>query len=228
MKICTIIIPILNEEKLLKEKLRSFRAPREFNICFVDGGSKDQSLSLIAEYLIDKEGVLLKGEFKNPSIGKGILLGLTKTETDYVLLYPFDCVVSEEQLELLLTFLKRGLVWGGFQKTYSSKKLFYKLYSFLQNKIRTGLFHHFVWTNLIFGKTMTIKKSLSDEGFLEDVLLSDRLKKKSHPFFIQDPIIVSERKYRNRSFKRASLNFLIIMLYRLRFRTIGELKELYR
>ncbi len=230
MELLTIIIPVFNEEKVLPKALELLSFLKSSEIIFVDSGSSDSSVSLIEDFIGEKScgWRVVKESFDSPSIGKAVSKGVNLAETEYVLILPVDCFLSINAFKELGYYLKRGFSWGGFEKVYTSKTLLKGLYASLQNVIRTRLFRNLVWTNGFFGKRRLLETNLSTKGFLEDVELSDRLKKESLPIILAEKIEVSDRKYQGRVLKRIFLNLSILFLYRLKLKSVEELRELYQ
>ena len=189
----TLIIPILNEQDELPKLFKRLNIYHsDFRIIFCDAGSKDNSLSLLTNFCQNNPNTtLLTEKMEKPSILKTILLAQDKILTEYTLIHPVD--ISIDQLDLLITSNFDYMV---FFKKYESNKLFFKIQALFLNWIDLNIKHNFVWTNALTLRTALLKElKLFKIGFLEDVVISDHLKKNYQIKINRSKVSISTRRY---------------------------------
>ena len=116
-----------------------------------------------------------------------------------------------------------------FFKKYDPAPILLKWQELALNYIRVNLMKSFVWTNCPVIRTDVLTPlSQNSEGFLEDVILSDQLKENRSSLIIKDSVTISSRRYeKDGVFKRFIGNLYIMILYRLKLKSIHELKVMY-
>ena len=234
-----VIVPILNEEIILAQQLdclyqqiQSCQFADRIEVFLSDGGSTDKSRQIALEKAKTYHWQIRYKKLLNPSVAKTVALVFPDIDRPYCLVLPVDCELGSNGFNRFFLALDQGQIFdsGGFYKSYERKRNLMAYYAGLQNSIRTGWFKNLVWTNGMFFKTNLVK-SMEFEGlggFLEDVQISDRLKKTKQVFF-KEKILVSPRLYYRRNpLGRILINALILFLYRTDFWSIPELKALYQ
>lgn len=215
-----VIIPVLNEEEILKsDKFRQYLKTIPFKVSFVDSNSTDSSLSIIES--LGFEYFRYEG---SKSIYGAIHFVASYLVEENIVILPADCQVDLTQLKSLSG---KAFLWGGFLKKYDQSNLFINMYLFLQNRFRTQAFNNLVWTNVIFCKKSAFLDNGRAEGFLEDVILSDALRRVERPIILNGPCICSFRKYNGLFLKRLYVNLKIMFYFRFKLKTIKELKSIY-
>lgn len=219
----TILVPILNEESqlpLLFKTLKNY--PSEYPILICDGGSKDSSLKLIRESGFN----YICKQLDNPSILKTIHIGIEQIKSPYTLIHPVDIVASKALTDLQMM----GEDYGFFPKRYDTGETLLTIQSILLNKVRSRLFHKFVWTNCPYFKTNLLKSFIPNEvGFLEDIKICDYLRKNSFRTRVQqEKVIVSSRRYkRSGLINQMMRNYFIMLAFRTGLRDMQKLKTVY-
>lgn len=215
----SIIIPVLNEAAIVAESLREVPLG-DWEVIVVDGGSRDGTVDL-ARAVCEARGLkLVAATLESPSVGRTVAAGVPYSSGETLLVLPCDCRLSREAIAQV-----EGARCGGFAKTYFPAHWSMMAYAFLQNLMRSRWRRHLVWTNGIFFPRAT---PIPQTGFLEDVLLSDALRKEEGWRWIPIPILVSARRYfPRRAPQRMALNFSILALFRLGVKDFTRLKRLY-
>ena len=233
----TIIVPVLNEREIIKESLiglaSSLKGCHRCDQCevvVVDAGSTDGTDCVARAYCEVRGWCFTGGRLTDPSIGKTIQLGLMQASGDYVLLLPCDCRISSAGMrELMEACSQQGQDYGGFYKVYVPDSFGLRVYASLQNLLRTALLKNLVWTNGIWFRRSLVKaEKLPCGGFLEDVQLSDLLKRQFQIQLLSAPIEVSARRYTAGSLRRILINLVVIGLYRVGFRDVRRLRRFYQ
>jgi len=215
-----IIIPVLNEQVVVQSvEFNDYIKSLSFPVTFVDSQSTDNTYEIL--YNNNYEIFKCKEE---RSIAAPVIFAASQASEENIIVLPVDCRVSNEEL---LSLSSHEFKWGGFLKKYNASGVIISLYLFIQNTIRTKLLKNLVWTNAMFFKRELFLDKARIFGFLEDVYLSDELKKISSPLILDGPVIASFRRYESRFLKRFCVNLKIMVLYRLKIKSISELKEIY-
>jgi rSAM/selenodomain-associated transferase 2 len=135
LKHVSVIIPTLNEEKILPDLFKNLQAldPQPLEIIFVDGHSKDETSCMI----MDRGYNLVK------SIGKGRSLqmneGAYRARGDHMVFLHADTVVPENLVEIVnATLANRNISLGGFTSIMQGGKKVRRFISF-QNYLKTYL-----------------------------------------------------------------------------------------
>lgn len=238
----TLIIPVLNEERIIKrfcENLESLSKDykktfnEELEVIFCDPGSKDKTLKIINEFRAASPWKLVSENLDNPTITRTIRTSLNFVSNELIIILPVDCLITKASL-MEARGIDNSFFYGAFPKNFTPTTWFMNQYSHLQNKIRLQILKNMVWTNCI-----VIRKELVEDPmifqtaeFLEDVILSDNLKSQYSIHIFNNPVFVSSRKYSPEisflnSFVQILINFSIILLYRLGYKDLHKLRKLY-
>jgi glycosyltransferase involved in cell wall biosynthesis len=243
-KLC-ILIPVLNEVKLIDNALEqlSKQIDSQIQVVVSDPGSTDGSIEKIEQITQNRsQWMFINSHICAPSIAKTVVQAIPLVQAPLCLILPIDCSMTQINLkEFIEQSRAADADYGCFYKTYHHTSYLLRPYAGIQNLFRTRWLKNMVWTNGIWLKTSILKnpRTWSTPGFLEDVILSDHLKKYKAKIY-SSPIRVSARLYqRDRIIKRIVINAFIISLYRLslwmnclpgmkQWPTIEELRKLYR
>lgn len=237
MNSLSIIVPVLNEQKILENSLNKLKTVvtnldiLEFwiDVVISDGGSRDGSREIAEKFANANDWKFVTRSLKRPSVAKTVKLGLDMVESDYVMVLPIDCELT---IDCLSELRHLECDYGGFRKKYRPSTFALKLYAHAQNIIRTLCFKNLVWTNVIFAKRECwCEPDIFVVGtFLEDVLFSDNLKRKKKDFLMAHAVVyVSSRRYFEKNpILRVLLNGLIMLLFRLGIKDEGLLKKIYK
>jgi len=228
----TIIIPILNEEKVLPsllEKIATYSL--SINLIFCDGGSSDGGLDILKNFKnkSNRSNIeILSENLEAPSIIKTLNLARDAIKTDYVLLHPVDADCTSVLIGFNVLIQKRSEVIIFFKK-YSPSTALLHLQELVLNNIRVRIFKKFVWTNCPALRSDIFLEILKhDHGFLEDVITSEYLRSLYTPQICTKSVVISSRRYqKDGTLKRVLSNLLILFLYQFNLKTIAELKVMY-
>lgn len=122
LPLISIIIPVYNVEKYLRDCLDSIQAQTYSNfecIC-VNNGDEDDSISILEEYAKKDNRFIVIDDPKISSVGKARNVGILKAKGDYITFLDSDDFMFTQNLEYLLTFLTTyqvDIVCGSFIPT---------------------------------------------------------------------------------------------------------------
>ena len=187
----TIVIPVLNEARILPARLEALQFVRSRNVelIVVDGGSTDDSLE-IARPLCDR---MLKAPAGR---AKQMNEGARHASSEWLLFLHADTRLEEEAFEALLEALSDEPDWGWFDVRIEGKHPLLRLTAAMMNA-RAGL------TKVATGdQGLFIKKALFDavEGFpdmplMEDVALSKVLRDIAKSTVVRTPLATAGRRW---------------------------------
>lgn len=205
----SIIIPVLNEEKIIDKLLQYLEAvcpnSNKIEILVVDGGSNDNTVS-IARKSNTKLFFSEKGRAKQLNTGaknaKGDVLYFLHADT-----YP----PKNYHTQIKLAF-NQGFESGCFRMQFDSKNLFLRFFGFLTR------FNFLICRggdqSLFVSKGLFEKTGGFNEEYViyEDVELISRLYKQSRFKILPHTVITSARKYRKKGWLKLQYHFGIIHL----------------
>ena len=183
-----VIVPVLNEAAMLKQRLDYFKQLSEMTECvFVDGGSSDNSV----EFLTSHDFTVLDSEIQF-SRGGQIATGIKYvTQTD-ICIHHIDTELADSGVLLIQRALETH-DWGRFDIKIDSPQWIYRVIERFMNwrsqltKIATG-------DQCIFAKRALLTEcALCDYPLMEDIYLSSHLRKLSPPRCISEPVWTSAR-----------------------------------
>jgi dolichol-phosphate hexosyltransferase len=103
----SVIVPVYNEEKTVKELLtRLVKIPQVSQVVVVDDFSSDGSVQEIAK--VKNSKILLVQHSKNQGKGKAIQTALEKVKGEYVLIQDADMEYDPQDIPLLVEPIKQG------------------------------------------------------------------------------------------------------------------------
>ena len=188
----SIVIPILNEESKIKDNLSYFDLLRKnCELIFVDGGSKDCTVSLLKN---NNQNVIT-----SPYVGRGAQLSFGAENTNkfskYLLFLHVDSRLPDNFMELINDHLNNH-EWGRFNTKLDSNKFICKVITCSMNLrshitgIATGDQAIFVAKNSYLEHINAMK----NHPIMEDIYLSKILKKKhGYPAVIKSHVTTSAR-----------------------------------
>lgn len=186
----SIIIPVINEAKVLRNSLSRINLTSDEELIVVDGGSTDETLSIAKEFT-DKVFSAQTGRASVMNYGAG------KAEGEILLFLHADCVLPDQAFKIIReTLNERGIVAGGFYITIDQPGPSFRLIEYMAN-VRASLM------SLVYGdQGMFLRKEAFDRvgGFtdmplMEDIEISRKLSRLGSIAFVKTPVSVSARRW---------------------------------
>ena len=218
----SVIIPILNEAKILGKTLSQLQpelGPHELII--VDGGSSDSSVCIAEQY-----GEVLTSV---PGRAKQLNAGAAAATGDILLFLHADVWLETGALAAVEAALSAGYIGGGFRQKIDGKCILYRLIEIAGN-IRGKYLKVFYGDSGIFLPRPTFEKigGFPDVPILEEMEFSKGLRKLGKTTLIGPHIHLSARRWEAKGIIRTTVNnWLITFLYFLKF-SPSQLAKLYR
>ena len=204
----SFIIPVLNENLFFTKQHLYLQAllNQGHEIIIVDGGSKEDA-HLAAEKLGCK--------FIQTKASRGFQQhsGANESSNDILVFLHADTILPLKATSLIDQALNQSSAnWGRFNVAFTNKSLTFKVIAWFMNK-RSCL------TGIVTGdQTLFIRRStyfdaggFEDQPLMEDVELSQRLKKHSKPICINETVLTSSRKW-----EQQGVLTTILLMWRLR------------
>jgi rSAM/selenodomain-associated transferase 2 len=186
----TVIIPVLNEEKIIPQSLLALENAGDYELIVVDGGSEDMTVPVAREFT-DKVFVTKRGR------GCQMNFGAERASGDVLLFLHVDCRLPENGFTLIRDVISdEGVSAGAFDLSIDHPALRYRIMEAGAN-LRSRL------TSIPYGdQGMFMRRDVferlggfSDIPIMEDVELSLRLKNLGKIAFIRPPIKTSPRRW---------------------------------
>lgn len=192
----------------------------------VDGNSRDGTCELIR---CEFPSVHC---FETPYPDRALQMntGALEAQSDVFLFVHADMRLPDRAIELVQEKIEQGYIGGGFRKKYEPANLLLGIYEFFLNTFYLGLMHCLVGTNAIFVRRDVFESlnGFPEVSLLEDMIFSDGIREKGRIAIIEEPVVVSSRRYLERGVLRQILkNARILLGYKLLKESPEDLRERY-
>ena len=221
----SIIIPVLNEERLLaesKERLASLLKDGH-EVLVVDGGSRDDSVNTA-------RALGCRVFCTRASRGHQLACGANHSRNDVLLFLHADTLLPPRAAKVIVEALAGpGQLWGRFDVRFSNPHRVLRLIAWFMNK-RSCL------TGIVTGDhALFIKRELyfscggyMDIPIMEDVELCRRLKKSAPPVCLSEKVVTSSRRWEQNGILKTVLTMWLLRLMFFMGRSPARLARLYR
>jgi len=213
-----VIVPVLNEVARLPATLASLDAGgAAHETIVVDGGSRDGSAELVAA--LDERDVVLERLAESAPRAAALNRGAARARGRVLLFLHADCRLPPGALAAARDAVAAGAVGGGFLKRYRPSGPLLALNLLWLNRVRTLRQRALVGTNAMFCERRFFESigGFPEVALLEDVMLSDAMRRGGRVAILPGPVLVSARKYRAGGGLTSTLRNAEIML---RFRLL--------
>ena len=204
----SVIIPVLNEAKLLEKTLSQLQPElKSHELIVVDGGSTDASVGIAEKYgkVITSE----RGRAKQLNAGAAVATG------DILIFLHADIWLESGALAAVVSALSSGYVGGGFRQKIDGKCFLYRLIEIAGN-MRGKYLKVFYGDSGIFLTRTDFEEigGFPDVPILEEMKFSKRLRQLGKTTLLTPYIHISARRWEARGIVRTTLNnWLITLLY---------------
>jgi rSAM/selenodomain-associated transferase 2 len=207
LQVISVIIPVLNEEKALPATLqRLFSQSGNFEVLVIDGGSTDNTLSLI------KADDRIQLHSSRTGRARQMNHGARHAQGEWLLFLHADTLLPGNALTALAQ-LPDTVLAGGFLHRFSGTQRGLRLISWLHN-LRCRC------TRVFYGdQAMFIRRSLftelggfPDEPVLEDLLLGEQIASVTSPVTLDSYVITDSRKFEQSGIWLSLLRVILIQL----------------
>ncbi len=228
----SIIVPVLNEERLIRGCLEKIgELDGDFEVIVVDGGSTDGTVQMAGFF--ERAGSRPVRVMTQIPGGRASQMnaGARSADGEVLLFLHADGELGRSALKSIERCLDNSdVVGGGFYKKYFPENTILKLYRIMLNGIRTRLMKNLVGTNAMFLRRKIFFElgGFPEVELLEDVMLSDRMKNRGRVASLLPHTITSARRYHQSGiWHRIWIAFKIMFLYRCMQVSPAELRRIY-
>ncbi len=204
----SIIIPILNEAKILDKTLSQLQPELErHELIIVDGGSSDNSVCIAEKY--GKVLTSARGRAKQLNAGAVAATG------DILIFLHADIWLESGALAAVESALSSGYIGGGFHQKIDGKCILYRMIE-IAGDLRGKYLKVFYGDSGIFLARADFEKigGFPDVPILEEMEFSKGLRKLGKTMLIVPHIHLSARRWEAKGIVRTTLNnWLITLLY---------------
>ena len=204
----SVIIPILNEAKILEKTLSQLQPELgSHELIVVDGGSTDASVRIAESY--GKVVVSERGRAKQLNTGATVATG------DILIFLHADIWLEPGALTAVATAISSGYVGGGFRQKIDGKNILYRLIE-IAGDIRGRSLKVFYGDSGIFLARTAFQKigGFPAVPILEEMEFSKGLRQLGKTTLLAPYIHISARRWEARGIVRTTLNnWLITLLY---------------
>lgn len=218
----SVIIPVLNEAKILDKTLSQLKPGLEgHELIVVDGGSTDNSACIAKKYgrVISSE----RGRAKQLNTGANAANG------DILIFLHADVWLEKGAFKAVEAALSSGCVGGGFLQKIDGKSLLYRLIEFSAN-MRGKYLKTFYGDSGIFVRQTDFHNigGFPIVPIMEEIGFSKELRRLGKTKMIKPHIHISARRWERKGIVRTTAkNWLITILYYMGF-SLDRLAKLYR
>lgn len=214
-----IIIPILNEARVLPELIEQLAQQSFDEIILVDGGSDDGSAAIAENELSKHTGKSSCLIIHSPR-GRATQMnrGAAKAKSQVLLFLHADTHLPAQAAHLISQALSNGYCWGHFDVHLNGENFSYRVIEFAMN-LRSRVSGIATGDQCIFVKRDIFEQlgGYAPIPLMEDIELSKRLKRLQRPARIQDAVHTSTRRWENKGIIRTTLTMWALrLLYWLR------------
>ncbi len=218
----SVIIPILNEARVLEKTLSRLQPELEnHELIVVDGGSTDASVSIAEKY-----GKVIKSERGR---AKQLNAGAAAAEGDILLFLHADVWLESGAFKSVESALSSGYVGGGFLQKIDGKSILYRIIEFIAD-MRGKYLKVFYGDSGIFVSKTDFKRigGFPQVPIMEEMGFSTELCRLGKTKMVKPRIHISARRWeKNGIIRTTAINWLITFLYFLGF-SLERLAKLYR
>ncbi|MBI5741742.1 MAG: TIGR04283 family arsenosugar biosynthesis glycosyltransferase [Nitrospirae bacterium] len=188
----SVIVPVLNEAKTLRNYLSMLAISECEELIVIDGGSSDDTMAVAGEFT---EKVFPAGTGRASAMN----FGATKSSGDILLFLHADCILPEDAFTIIRETLRDASVAAGaFELAVEHPGIPFRL-------IEMGTNLRARAASLLYGdQGMFLRKAVferiggfADIPLMEDLEISWRLKSSGRIVFVKPPIKASPRRWLN-------------------------------
>ncbi len=185
----SIVIPVYNEERIIKRILDSFTYNDKIEVIIADGGSSDKTVEFAQQYPIK---LIQCGKNRAIQMNEGAKI----SRGNILLFLHADCSIENDSLKEIIKALNNSYIGGCLSQKIDSPKLIYRFIE-VSGNIRARLFKIFYGDQAIFVRRDIFLrvKGFDNVDLFEDVLFSKKIKKIGRVCVLNDKLYASCRRW---------------------------------
>lgn len=204
----SIIMPVLQEAGMLRERLDELRANDPWHeIIIVDGGSFDATAALARGWAADEAGDRVQVLESASGRARQMNTGAAQATGDVLLFLHADTRLPQGALALVRSALHTGAAWGRFDVRIDARGQIFRVIERAMN-LRSALSGLATGDQAIFVRADVFRMlgGYAPIALMEDIELCTRLKWLGRPVRIREPALTSDRRWRSRGVLRTILS----------------------
>ncbi|NOZ09555.1 MAG: glycosyltransferase family 2 protein [Gammaproteobacteria bacterium] len=209
-----VIVPILNEARVLKKLIAQLVQQGFGEIILVDGGSKDGSAT-IADNELAKHAGKSSGLIIHSPRGRATQMnrGAAEAKAQVLLFLHADTFLPTQATHLINRALSNKRCWGHFNVRLNGKNILYRIIEFTMN-LRSRISGIATGDQCIFVERKIFNRlgGYTTIPIMEDIEFSKRLKTLGRPARINDTVLTSTRRWSSRGIIRTILTMWTLRL----------------
>jgi len=218
-----MIIPVYDEAKNLSQTLDCIKNLDVDELLFSDGGSTDETCSLLkSKNITYVQGALGRGQQMN--------LASRYCKSDILIFIHADTAISSSDIELVKKAMQdKSIVGGRFDIRLSGKGFAFRVIEFMIN-IRSRMTGISTGDQCQFVRRSVFEKmgGFPEQGLMEDVAFSKQLKRHGKIACLKNKVVTSSRRWEKHGIIKT-----VILMWKLRFlywlgKSPEKLAEMYR
>ncbi|MEK7280069.1 MAG: TIGR04283 family arsenosugar biosynthesis glycosyltransferase [Nitrospirota bacterium] len=185
----SVIMPVLNEEEIIEDTIRSLNDPR-LELIVVDGGSRDKTASIVSRY----KARLIPSM---PGRGRQMNHGARCSTRDILLFLHGDAKITENGIDAMLNAMEDPLIIGGaFRLAIDSRSPCLSFVALWAN-MRSIIFGLPYGDQGIFVRRSAFEEigGYQDVPIMEDLEFIRRLKRRGKITIMRESVSVSSRRW---------------------------------
>lgn len=217
----SIIIPVYNEERIIRKVLGGLQYGDSIEVIVVDGGSRDRTVEFAAQY-----PVKVIQSIKNRAVQMN--KGAEASSGDMLLFLHADCLLEEGSLKAIQDSLRDGYDGGCLCQRINSTNFIFRCIE-ASGSLRAKCLKVFYGDQAIFvRKDIFLKVGGFDNiPLFEDILFSKKIKKEGKTMVLNKKVFVSPRRWEENGIVKATfINWLLTFGFLLNV-PYDRLKKLY-
>ncbi|MBI3008197.1 MAG: TIGR04283 family arsenosugar biosynthesis glycosyltransferase [Candidatus Omnitrophica bacterium] len=218
----SIIIPVYNEEKIIRKILGTLPYSDNIEVIIVDGGSSDRTIEFAGQYPV-KVVQSIKNRAVQMNKGAEMACG------DILLFLHADCLLEKGSIEAIQDILKDGYGGGCLCQRINSTNFIFRCIE-ASGSLRAKCLKIFYGDQAIFVRRDIFFKlgGFDQVPLFEDVLFSKKIKKEVKTKMLNKHVFVSPRRWEeNGIIKTTFINWLLTLGFLLNV-PYDRLKKLYQ
>ena len=204
----SVVIPVLNEEKVIERNLRDLNKNLITETIVSDGGSNDDTVVIASRFA--------KVVHSNPGRGAQMNFGAKAATCDILLFLHADTILPDQWRDRILSSMAdEGVVGGAFSLSIDSDRLSHRIIAATAN-LRSRLTKLPYGDQGIFVKRSVFEKigGFKDIPIMEDVDLMRRLKKSGKVIILDDKVKTLARRWEKEGVVYTTIrNWLLLTLF---------------
>jgi len=201
-----VVIPVYNEAEILPNVLPTVQALTVSELCFVDGGSEDETRHILAA-----SGV----KYMQSLAGRAVQMnaGSNACKSDIILFIHADTILSQSHIEAIKECMQdENVVGGHFDVQLSGIHWMFRVIEWMMN-FRSCLTGISTGDQCQFVRRSAFEKmgGFPEQALMEDIELSKRLKRLGKMVCVHEKVITSSRRWQKHGISRT-----ILLMWKLR------------